>query len=71
MTDENRWIGEAWHRDWLFWTGAVVATVNLMLLVLRGTREWWQLPLAWLLTFGFIVALLGFIRTAVRTYRAP
>ena len=67
----NRWVDEIWWRDWIFWAGAVVATSNLAAGLVRGGWEWWQLLLYSGYAFAAVVAVLGFVRVAVRTYREP
>lgn len=67
----NKWVNEVWWRDWLFWVGAALATSNLGYGLTRDDVPWWGHPLRWFYTFGVVVALIGFVRGVLRTYREP
>jgi hypothetical protein len=67
----NRWVNEVWWRDWIFWVAAVAAFATLATGLARDGWTWFDLPFRSLYTFIFVVAVLGFVRTVVRTYRAP
>lgn len=66
----NRWVDEAWWRDWIVWVAAVVAASTVVVGLARQVDSWWWV--LWRAGFSLVatVALLGFVRTVVRTYRA-
>ena len=66
----NKWVDEVWWRDWLFWAGAALATVGALGLM-NDDAPWWQYPLTWGYSFIVVLAVLGFFRVVVRTYREP
>jgi hypothetical protein len=65
-----KWVDGVWWRDWLFWVAAILATVN-MLGLLNDEPPWWRYPLTWGYSFIVVLAVLGFVRVVVRTYRDP
>jgi hypothetical protein len=67
----HTWVDDVWWRDWLFWVAAVLATVNVAYGLTDDDVPWWGHPLRWSYTFVVAVALLGFVRVVVRTYREP
>ena len=68
----NKWVNEVWWRDWLFWVGAIVATGNLIAGIAADDSEpWWWLAWRWGFSFVVVVAIFGFVRLIVRTYREP
>jgi hypothetical protein len=71
MATDSKWIDAKWWRDWLFWVGVVVATFALLVRVSTGGGPWWTFLLGWVVTFSVSVAVVGFVRTVVRTYRVP
>ena len=71
MVEGSRWVGATWWRDWLFWVGVAVATTAVVIRVSTGGGPWWSFVLGGVVTFSVTVALVGFVRTTVRTYRAP
>lgn len=67
----NKWVNEVWWRDWIFWAGVLLATANLAYGLADDDVAWWGHPLRWAYTFAVVVAVLGFARVVVRTYREP
>jgi hypothetical protein len=65
-----KWVDEAWWRDWLFWVAAVLATANVIGLLVDDA-PWWRYPLTWSYSFVVVLGVLGFVRVVVRTYREP
>ena len=71
VTRGNRWISEAWWRDSLFWVGVVFATAAVTVLVVLHDDPWWRYVFSWWGCFAVAVAVVGFARTVVRSYRDP
>ncbi|WP_210504047.1 hypothetical protein [Nocardioides xinjiangensis] len=65
----NFWIDDDWWRDWLFWVGAVAAGTAAALSLAITDRSMWTVALGALTSSALTVAVLGFVRTAYRSYR--
>lgn len=65
-----RWVGEEFWRDWVFWTGLLIALATLLALrVAEGPVAWWRYPVTLVVCTGIAIGVLGFFREAVRGYR--
>jgi len=65
----SRWVDEVWWRDWVFWVGAAAAAADLVIRLAADDSPWWWNVLRCCGAFVGVVVVLGFVRTAVRSYR--
>lgn len=64
----NSWIDDEWWRDSLFWAGAAISGVGVLLAIVLTDAPAWLSAIAGCGLFSIVVATLGFVRTSRRSY---